>query len=284
MTIKDYRSYFKSKLEGIYPDEEIGSFFYLLTEKFLKLKRVQVALELHRKLTSEETSIFENALQQLKKEVPIQYIIGETEFFGLTLMVNPFVLIPRPETEELVAWIIKDYVDSKQPFTVLDIGTGSGCIAISLAKHLPNARVTAIDISIPALETAKENAARKNVNVLFLEKDILALNELKPRFDVIVSNPPYVTTSEKEKMYPNVLLHEPKNALFVSDEEPLLFYSKIADLAKTNLNASGSLYFEINEVYGTEVVKMLVENGFENVVLKKDFYGKDRMVKGTKAK
>ncbi|MEX2350642.1 MAG: peptide chain release factor N(5)-glutamine methyltransferase [Flavobacteriaceae bacterium] len=284
MTLKEYRSYFKSKLEPLYPEEEIGSFFYLLNEKLLNLKRVEVPLKLHRKLTSEETSLFENALYQLEKEVPIQYIIGETDFFGLTFQVNSSVLIPRPETEELVDWIIKDYSDIKEPPNILDIGTGSGCIAISLAKNLPEAKVTALDISLPALETAKENATQNKVDVSFVKQDILALNELKSRFDVIVSNPPYVTNSEKEKMQPNVLLHEPKNALFVSDEEPLLFYSKIAELARTSLNPSGGLYFEINESYGNEIVKMLEEKGFEKVFLKKDFYGKDRMVRGTKAK
>tara|TARA_R110000850_G_scaffold150497_1_gene273150 strand:- start:44195 stop:45055 length:861 start_codon:yes stop_codon:yes gene_type:complete len=284
MTLKEYRSHFKSKLETLYPEEEIGSFFYILTDKFLKLKRVDVALELERKITSEEVSIFENALQQLEKEVPIQYIIGETEFFGLTIKVNPSVLIPRPETEELVDWIIKDYAEIKQPFTILDIGTGSGCIAISLAKNLPEAKVIAIDISLAALETAKANANQNKVDVSFLEQDILTLKNLETSFDVIVSNPPYIRVSEKEKMQSNVLLHEPKNALFVSDETPLLFYSKIADLARTSLNTSGSLYFEINEAYGNEVVNMLLDKRFEGVVLKKDFYGKERMVKGTKAK
>lgn len=283
MTLKEYRSCFKSKLESLYPEEEIGSFFYILTEKFLKLKRVEVALELQRKLTSEEYTNFEDALQQLEKEVPIQYIIGETEFFGLKFKVNPSVLIPRPETEELVDWIIKDYAEIKQSHKILDIGTGSGCIAISLAKNLPDAKVTAIDISLPALKIAKENATNNKVSVSFQEQDILALKELKARFDIIVSNPPYIINSEKEFMHPNVVLQEPHNALFVSDEAPLVFYSKIAVLAIESLNPSGSLYFEINEAYGNKVVKMLEEKGFENVVLKKDIYGKDRMVKGTKA-
>ncbi len=284
MTLKEYRSYFKSKLETIYPEEEIGSFFYIHSEKFLKLNRVEVAIELQRKLTSEEYTNFENTLRQLEKEVPIQYIIGETEFYGLDFKVNPSVLIPRPETEELVDWIIKDYADIKEPFTILDIGTGSGCIAISLAKNLPEAKVTALDISLHALETSKANANQNNVDVSFLKQDILALNELKSRFDIIVSNPPYVRNSEKEFMHPNVVLQEPHNALFVSDEEPLLFYSKIAELARTGLNPSGNLYLEINEAYGNEIVNILAEKGFENVVIKKDMYGKDRMVKGTKPK
>lgn len=282
MTLKEYRSYFKTNLKDIYPEEEIGSFFYLLTEKFLTLKRVEVALELQRKLTLEETNIFENALRQLEKEVPIQYIIGETEFFGLTFKVNQSVLIPRPETEELVDWIIKDYVHIKQPLTILDVGTGSGCIAISLAKHLTKAIVTGLDISPTALKVASENANMNEVPVSFLEQDILTLKNLETTYDVIVSNPPYVTVSEKQKMQSNVLLYEPHNALFVSDDTPLLFYKNIAEIALKNLNRNGNLYFEINESYGSEIVDLLKKLRFKNVELKKDLFGKERMIKATR--
>lgn len=282
MTLKEYRSYFKTNLKDIYPEEEIGSFFYLLTEKFLTLKRVEVALELQRKLTLEETNIFENALRQLEKEVPIQYIIGETEFFGLTFKVNQSVLIPRPETEELVDWIIKDYVHIKQPLTILDIGTGSGCIAISLAKHLTKAIVTGLDISPTALKVASENANMNEVPVSFLEQDILTLKNLETTYDVIVSNPPYVTVSEKQNMQSNVLLYEPHNALFVSDDTPLLFYKSIAEIALKNLNRNGNLYFEINESYGSEIVDLLKKLRFKNVELKKDLFGKERMIKATR--
>ncbi len=279
MTLKEYRSLFKSKLETLYPEEEIGSFFYLLTEKFLKLKRVDVALELQRKLTSDETFLFENALQQLEKEVPIQYIIGETEFFGLIFQVNPSVLIPRTETEDLVDWIIRDCADDiPEPSKILDIGTGSGCIAISLAKHLPDAEVTAMDISLSALKTAKANATQNDVDVIFLEQDILSLNEFKSRFDIIVSNPPYVRDSEKQLMHTNVLSYEPHNALFVSDKNPLLFYKKIAEISLKSLNQKGKLYFEINEAFGEEVTAMLEDIGFKNILLNKDLFGKDRMI------
>ncbi|GGD97325.1 peptide chain release factor N(5)-glutamine methyltransferase [Planktosalinus lacus] len=279
MTLKEYRSLFKSKLETLYPEEEIGSFFYLLTEKFLKLKRVEVVLELQRKLTSDETFLFENALQQLEKEVPIQYIIGETEFFGLIFQVNPSVLIPRTETEDLVDWIIRDCADDiPEPSKILDIGTGSGCIAISLAKHLPDAEVTAMDISLSALETAKANATQNDVDVIFLEQDILSLNEFKSRFDIIVSNPPYVRDSEKQLMHTNVLSYEPHNALFVSDKNPLLFYKKIAEISLKSLNQKGKLYFEINEAFGEEVTAMLEDIGFKNILLNKDLFGKDRMI------
>lgn len=282
MTLKEYRSHFKTNLKDIYPEEEIGSFFYLLTEKFLTLKRVEVALELQRKLTLEETNIFENALRQLEKEVPIQYIIGETEFFGLTFKVNQSVLIPRPETEELVDWIIKDYADIKQPLTILDIGTGSGCIAISLAKHLTKAIVTGLDISPTALKVASENADMNEVPVSFLEQDILTLKNLETTYDVIVSNPPYVTVSEKQKMQSNVLLYEPHNALFVSDDTPLLFYKSIAEIALKNLKRNGNLYFEINESYGSKIVDLLKKLRFKNVELKKDLFGKERMIKATR--
>ncbi len=282
MTLKEYRSYFKNKLKDLYPEEEIGSFFYILTEKILTLKRVEVALELQRKLTSEETSLFEKALQELEKEVPIQYIIGETAFFGLTFKVNPSVLIPRPETEELVDWIVKDYAEIKQPFTILDIGTGSGCIAISLARNLLKAKLVALDISSKAIKTASENANLNKVAVSFLEQDILTLKNLEASYDVIVSNPPYVTISEKQKMQSNVLVYEPHNALFVSDETPLLFYKSIAETAFKSLKRKGNLYFEINEAYGSEIVIMLHDLGFKNVELKKDFFGKNRMIKATR--
>ncbi len=281
MTLKEYRSHFKSKLEATYPEEEIGSFFYLLTEKFLNLKRVEVALDLHRNLTEKERNIFDAALHQLEKEVPIQYILGETEFYGLPFKVNPSVLIPRPETEELVDWVNMDYSKINQPISLLDIGTGSGCIAISLAKNLPKAKVTAMDISAKALKIAEDNASLNQVSISFLEQDILAVKKLDTSFDVIVSNPPYVTDSEKQTMQSNVLFYEPHKALFVSDANPLLFYKSIAVIARKSLKRKGNLYFEINEAFGNEVVELLQEMRFENVVLKKDLFGKNRMIKAT---
>lgn len=284
MTLKEYRSHFKTKLRSLYPEEEIGSFFYIVTEKFLNLKRVEVALELQKKITSEEITSFENALHQLEREVPIQYIIGETLFFGLTFKVNSSVLIPRPETEELVDWIVNDYTENDAPLTILDIGTGSGCIAISLAANLPNSKVNALDISAKALTVAKQNAILNKVSVSFLEQDILAIEHLDMSYDIIVSNPPYVLVSEKQKMHTNVLFYEPHKALFVLDSNPLLFYKSIAEIAYKSLKLNGNLYFEINEAFGTEIVLMLQKLGFENVELKKDFFGKDRMVKASKLK
>lgn len=282
MTLKEYRNHFKSKLKEIYPEEEIGSFFYLLSEKYLLLPRFEVTFQLDLKLSIHDILKFDKALKQLEKEVPIQYILGETEFHGLPFKVNSSVLIPRPETEELVEWILQDYSKINQQFTLLDIGTGSGCIAISLAKNLPLAKVSALDISLKALKTASENATLNHVTISILEQDILAIKELNSTFDVIVSNPPYVTISEKEKMQSNVLLYEPHNALFVKDSNPLLFYNSIAEIALKNLKKKGSLYFEINEAYGSEVVEMLEKMRFENVELKKDFFGKNRMIKAQK--
>lgn len=282
MTLKEYRSHFKTKLRSLYPEEEIGSFFYILTEKFLNLKRVEVALELQKKINSEEITSFENALHQLEREVPIQYIIGETLFFGLTFKVNSSVLIPRPETEELVDWIVNDYTENDAPPTILDMGTGSGCIAISLAANLPNSKVNALDISAKDLTVAKQNAILNKVSVSFLEQDILAIEHLDISYDIIVSNPPYVLVSEKQKMHSNVLLYEPHKALFVLDSNPLLFYKSIAEIAYKSLKLNGNLYFEINESSGIEIVMMLQKLGFENVELKKDFFGKDRMVKASK--
>lgn len=279
MTLKEYRSHFKSKLESLYPKEEIGSFFYILTEKYLNLKRVAIALELERKLTSDEISILEDALTQLEKEIPIQYIISETEFYGLPFKVNSSVLIPRPETEELVEWIVKDCSEINQCLSILDIGTGSGCIAIALADSIPYSNVVAMDSSTKALEIAQENALLNQVSITFIEQDILTINKLDKTYDIIVSNPPYVMISEKQKMQANVLNYEPHEALFVPDENPLMFYKSIAEIAIKSLKQKGTLYFEINEAFGAETVGMLQELGFKNVVLRKDVFGKNRMIK-----
>lgn len=284
MTIKAYRNYFTSKLEALYPKQEICSFFYLLTENYLGLNRVHVALNLQLEINNGTLNKLNRALAQLEKHVPIQYIIGETEFFGLPFKVNPSVLIPRPETEELVEWIIKDCFEIKQPITILDIGTGSGCIAISLANKIPYSKIDALDISAKALEIAKKNAKLNQVPIAFIEQDILALNRLDKNYDIFVSNPPYVTISEKQKMQANVLNYEPHKALFVPDENALLFYKSIAEIALKSLKPDGKLYLEINEAFGPEIVDMLGDLGFENVELRKDFFGKDRMVKATNLK
>jgi len=219
-------------------------------------------------------------LEQLKKEIPIQYLLGSTSFYGLNFEVNSDVLIPRPETEELVDWIIKDCLIFRNDVTlkIVDIGTGSGCIAISLAKNLPNAQVFAIDVSGKALATAKKNAELNNVEVTFIQKNILETASLDFQFDIIVSNPPYVRNLEKVEINKNVLDNEPHLALFVDDNDALVFYRKIAELAQKSLSKNGQLYFEINQYLGKETVALLENLGFENLELRKDIYGNDRMI------
>src|SRR5690554_2466968 len=278
MTLQDYRNYFKEQLHSLYPEEEVQSFFYFLADNILEMKKAMLPLELQRTLQLSEVEKFNTALEQLKKEVPIQHILGKTEFFGLELIVNNSVLIPRPETEELVDWVLKE---ASPKAKILDIGTGSSAVAIALAKNLPNAKIVAIDISEKALETAKENAKQNEVEVTFIQQDILKTAALEGMYDIIVSNPPYIKNSEKALMHKNVLLYEPHQALFVADDSPLLFYNKIAELARVSLYQGGQLFFEINEAHGTAVVNMLEAKGFSSVKLRKDFFGKDRMVKAS---
>lgn len=276
MNLGEYRHHFKSRLEGQYPNEEIITFFGWLCESYLGLKRAEIPLELKRRLADEETSLLDKARFQLEKNVPIQYLLGEAYFYGMKFKIGPGVLIPRPETEELVDLILKEVPEGQ--FSVLDIGTGSGCIAIALAKHLPKASVTAIDISSVALDIARKNADLNNVKVEFIESDILKTGFLENKWDVIVSNPPYVLISEMKNMQAHVVEHEPHNALFVPDKDPLLFYKKIAAVAKQSLNKKGKLFFEINEAFGRDTLHMLKSYEFGNIKLLQDIFGKDRMV------
>lgn len=280
MKISEFKIEFINQLKEEYPPQEIQSFFYLLTESFLNKSRLDIALEPNIDLSPADLELFENALHRLKKHEPIQYITGETEFFKLKFRVDKNVLIPRPETEELVQWILEDLNSSeKKKWNILDIGTGSGCIAISLAKNLPQAQVSAIDISEKALETAKTNAELNNVKVNFTTSDILKTENLPGNYNVIVSNPPYVQEKEKKEMQRNVLEHEPDSALYVKDENPLLFYGKITKLAKEGLNEKGKLYFEVNQYLGEETELLLQEAGFKTE-LRKDIFGNNRMLKG----
>jgi release factor glutamine methyltransferase len=209
-------------------------------------------------------------------------LLGKTSFFGLDFEVNENVLIPRPETEELVDWIIKENakIEGFKDLKILDIGTGSGCIAISLAKNIPNAKVYAIDVSERALATAKKNAALNKVDVIFITQNILEAADLKQQFDIIVSNPPYVRNLEKQEIKKNVLDNEPHLALFVEDDDALLFYKKIAALAQKNLLENGQLFFEINQYLGKDMIALLEKMNFKNIDLRKDIYGNDRMIRG----
>lgn len=308
MTLLELKNKFLADLANLYPKEEILSFYTLLVDFKLGISKIDTALNPNQIISKNHLDYFFDALTNLLTEKPIQYIIGETEFYGLPFYVNKHVLIPRPETEELVEWVISDKRQEtgakrqkKVADNILDIGTGSGCIAISLAKNLPNISVYAVDISAKALQIAKQNAVLNKVNVHFIEGNILNTNVIQTpsirgknlnqntlenlsntsnlKFDIIVSNPPYVRQLEKQEIKDNVLKHEPHLALFVENDNSLLFYDRIADFAKENLTKNGELYFEINQYLGQETVSLLKEKGFTNIELKKDLYGNDRMIK-----
>lgn len=284
MLLKEYKSQFTSELISIYDEKEIESFFYIILEAFHQMKRIDLALNPQLELETLQLLQWETVLSQLKEEKPIQYILGETEFYGLPFYVNENTLIPRPETEELVDWILSNnqIIESTKPLKILDIGTGTGCIAISLAKNLPNAAVFALDVSEKALAMAKKNASRNEVALTFIHQSILDTEDLGQQFDIIVSNPPYVRNLEKEEINKNVLAYEPHLALFVDDNDALLFYRKIAELAQKNLAPNGQLYFEINQYLGKEMVTLLENFHFKNIQLRKDIYGNDRMMRGMK--
>ena len=273
--------YIRKELAGVYPKEEIEGFVRLLFQHLKNYQLTDLLMKADEQLSPEETKQIKAIVDRLKQHEPIQYILGETEFFGLPFQVNQHVLIPRPETEELVQWILNQYAGTSP--TILDVGTGSGCIPISLKHKLPEANIWACDISKKALETAQANARLNDTEIHFFEMDILhpQLPESFPALDVLVSNPPYVTKSEKEQMHPNVLEFEPSGALFVPDHQPLLFYRALADFAKKHLSQTGSLFWEINEAYGEACIALLKEKGFSNVQLKKDINGKDRMIFAT---
>lgn len=280
MKIKQYRTQFIKELSPFYDAYEAESFFYLILEDKHRLRQIDLALNHELAFLESDFVVWDSLLLQLKKEVPIQYLLGKTHFYGLDFEVNENVLIPRPETEELVEWIIKENSknDKSKKLKILDIGSGSGCIAISLAKNIPNAEVYAIDVSKKALETAKKNALNNNVEVTFIQQDILKAEELKYNFDIIVSNPPYVRNLEKEEIKKNVLDYEPHLALFVEDNDALIFYRKIATLAQKNLLENGQLYFEINQYLGEETKELLETLDFKNIELRKDIYDNDRMI------
>jgi release factor glutamine methyltransferase len=282
MKIKEYRSQFIQELLSTYDEGEAESFFYLILEDKHQLKRIDLALDPELVFLEDEMALWNSILEQLKLEIPIQYLLGRTSFYGLDFEVNENVLIPRPETEELVEWIIqssKSEVGNKK-LKVLDIGTGSGCIAISLAKNIPNAEVYAIDVSEKALATAKRNATLNQVNVTFIIQNILETEDLNQQFDIIISNPPYVRNLEKQEIKKNVLDNEPHLALFVEDDDALIFYKKIAALAQKNLSDNGQLFFEINQYLGKDMFELLEKLKFKGIELRKDIYGNDRMIRG----
>jgi len=276
-TIKDVFDFFKQGLAELYEPNESEAITLLAISEISNLSKAKVKAFPELELQGPDIEKLNNALARLRTGEPIQYILGTTLFYGLPFIVNPSVLIPRPETEELVEWMLQS---AKSNANILDIGTGSGCIAISLKKNLTNARVFAIDVSIEALATAKQNALINQVEVNFIEGDILQSSNSKAStaYDIIVSNPPYVTLLDKERMHSNVTDFEPHTALFVPENDPLIFYRVIADYAVNNLTDKGLLFFEINESYGQETTALLSQKGFINVQLRKDMSDRDRMI------
>ena len=297
-TIGDVFIAYKKALHDLYGTNEAEAITLIAIAEVCGFSNARIKAFPELELTSEQSEKLNELLDQLKTGKPIQYILGKTEFYGLPFNVNPSVLIPRPETEELVEWVISSVgseelaVGSRRLAVgggqlavdrVLDIGTGSGCIAISLKKHLPNAKVSAIDVSAKALKTAKENAELNEVEIDFIEADILDYKfEIEhPKFEIIISNPPYVTLHDKTKMHINVTDFEPHTALFVPENDPLVFYKAIADFAIQNLQPNGLLFFEINESYGEQIVELLNDKGFKNIELRKDMSGRDRMIRAS---
>lgn len=284
MTIKALRLKFYDALNNLYCQSEIDVFFYSLMEYYFHKPKVDVYLNQDQKLdqTSEITMI--NALNELTNYKPLQYITSQTEFYGLKFNLSESVLIPRPETEELVEWIIKDHIFIENEFKILDLGTGSGCISVSLARFLKKSRVYAVDLSDKALVQAHENAKLNNVEVIFELCDILDENlpDHFKNFEVFVSNPPYVRNLEKNEIKQNVMHYEPHMALFVTDNDPLEFYRAILQIATKRLVSGGKLYFEINQYLGIEMMDLVMSFGFYDIELKKDSFGNDRMLRAIK--
>ena len=281
--IADVVRFFRDELKYYYPKEEVETFIAYCFEEFAGLRRADIFLNSNDTVTESELLKFNFAIKDLKQNKPIQYILGKADFYGLKFLVSKHVLIPRPETEELVDLIIKA-TGTSPPISILDIGTGSGCIPIALKKNLQSTNLYALDISFEALEVAKQNAIMNNVHIDFFQHDILSAGSQLPdqdiKFNIIVSNPPYICISEKEQMQKNVLDYEPHIALFVSDNDPLLFYKMIADFALKHLKQNGKLYFEINRAFGLETKLMLENKGFKNVLLIKDLNNNNRILQG----
>ncbi len=278
-TINEVFLAFKHELNDLYNNNETEALTLWVVSEIMELSKATIKAFPEKELTVLQQELTSSILMELKTGKPLQYVLGYTEFYGLRFVVNPATLIPRPETEELVEWILNS-VDPKQHLSILDIGTGSGCIPISLKKNLPNAHISSIDISPEALQTAKINAELNEVEINFIEADILNNSQLTTHnLQLIVSNPPYVTPADKEQMHLNVVGFEPHTALFVTQDDPLLFYKAIANFAVVNLTPNGLLFLEINESYGQETIELLNSKGFKNIELRKDMSGRDRMLR-----
>jgi release factor glutamine methyltransferase len=292
-TIRDVFTAYRHTLNSVYDANEIEALTLMVVNEISNLSKAQIKAFPEKEITIEQTERLNVILTRLQTGEPVQYILGNTEFYGLPFKVNPSVLIPRPETEELVEWVLTSVGSCQLAVSnILDIGTGSGCIAISLKKNLPNVSVSAIDISSGAIETAKQNADLNEVKVDFIQANILnskfkiqnskISGQYNEKFEVIISNPPYVTLHDKAQMHTNVTNFEPHSALFVPEDDPLIFYKAIADFALNNLTDNGLLFLEINESLGNETVDLLQTKGFRNIELRKDMSDRDRMVKANR--
>ena len=268
----------RDALRGYYPDSEAFSIAKMLLVEVFGFSTLELYGGKDKEISGKRRDVLDEMIARLQKNEPIQYIIGIESFGGLTFEVDENVLIPRPETWELVQWIVED-CQSDSSCRILDIGTGSGCIAVSLAERIPQAEVEAWDVSEGALQVAKKNGEKNGVDVCFRQQDVLKAMPESTRYHVIVSNPPYIAEKEKKVMDANVLDWEPSLALFVPDEDPLLFYRKIAQLGLEMLTEDGALYFEINQAYGQETLQMLKDLGYTQTELKKDAWNNDRMIK-----
>lgn len=277
MNYSQIKKIFHQQLKEIYIENEIDSLFFIALEYVTSISKIEYILQKEEEISEEKLIELKFILEELTKNKPIQYITKNAYFYGLNFYVNEKVLIPRQETNELVDWVLMSVTHSK-PIKILDIGTGSGCIAITLKKNLPLSEVFAIDISNEAIQVAQKNANDNQVEINFLQKNILEINDLKSNFDIIISNPPYVRELEKLEMASNVLDNEPHLALFVPDNNPLLFYEKITEIALKNLTEDGMLFFEINQYLSEETKKMIENKGFKNVTLRKDLQENYRMI------
>jgi release factor glutamine methyltransferase len=277
MTLKELKQRFIEELQFLYDADETEQLFYLAVDHVSGMNRIQTIFNADHQIESAQYNSYQRIQKELKEGIPLQYITGKAWFCGLKFKVNGSVLIPRPETEELVQWILET-ASGVENSNLIDIGTGSGCIAVTLKNRMSGLQVDALDISADALSVAKENAMANAAKVNFIQSDILGY-ESPTQYDFIVSNPPYITEEERGEMHRNVLSYEPGLALFVSNENPLIFYKSIADFAVRNLRRTGYLFFEINEYLSKETIDMLTDKGFINIELKSDMQGKDRMIR-----
>lgn len=284
MRLRDIKAIYHSELDPLYSKEEVAGIFNRVIDHYLNLKGFIVVLQPEYTLTKEEEQPLFEALSQLRKEIPVQYVLGLEYFMDLPMKVDPSVLIPRPETGELVAWLLEDIRSGEEPVSILDIGTGSGNIAIAIKKNAPEMQVFALDKSPAALDIARKNAELNEVSITWMQHVIEDLASIGQIFDVVISNPPYVLDSEKKVMRNHVKQQEPADALFVSDDEPLRFYRDILEGCKTILKPEGYIYLEINEAKAKAIGHLLRGFGYSEIQVKKDIFGKDRMVKARSPK